>query len=207
MPCSSSSSAGRPAIREDWSKCGFYNVGWNEASKKHYHKEEYFVSEICDLIEKKSLDALGISEVFNLRPHESKAANEKTAERRQAATDAILKRLNGQRRDFVHCKTCRLEWKLPDPPGGCCTMCGARVADGKRPHDGELDDEGQADEFYGQPLWKAVVDGHYIFLWNSIRLSLLRYKYESCGIEQQVWRMAQHLEFQRTDAPDTDHSM
>ena len=39
--------------------------------------------------------------------------------------------LAGEWWNFVHCATCRLEWKLPDPPAGCCTKCGGRVAEGK----------------------------------------------------------------------------
>ena len=51
-----------------------------------------------------------------------------------------------------------------------------------------------------QPAWEGLSDGHYIFVWKSERLLCTFYEYTSCGIEEQPWRMAQYLQFQRADA-------
>ena len=50
-----------------------------------------------------------------------------------------------------------------------------------------------------QPAWEGLSDGHYIFVWKSERLLCTFYEYTSCGIEEQPWRMAQYLQFQRAD--------
>jgi len=34
------------------------------------------------------------------------------------------------RSDFVHCPSCRLEWRAPGPDGGGCTQCSGKLADG-----------------------------------------------------------------------------
>ena len=50
------------------------------------------------------------------------------------------------------------------------------------------------------PAWEGLSDGHYIFVWKPERLVCTLYDYISCGIEEQPWRMAQYLQFQRADA-------
>ena len=49
------------------------------------------------------------------------------------------------------------------------------------------------------PAWEGLSDGHYIFVWKSERLVCTTYDYISCGIEEQPWRMAQYLQFQRAE--------
>ena len=48
-------------------RLGFYNIGWNEDSKKKHHTKENLATEMCGMVRDKGVDALGISGVFNLR--------------------------------------------------------------------------------------------------------------------------------------------
>ena len=47
-----------------------------------------------------------------------------------------------------------------------------------------------------QPVWRGESDGHYMFLWNTQKLHLELYKYVSCEVADQPWRMAQYFRFQ-----------
>ena len=47
-----------------------------------------------------------------------------------------------------------------------------------------------------QSVWRGESDGHYMFLWNTQKLHLELYKYVSCGVADQPWRMAQYFRFQ-----------
>ena len=61
------SSAARPASCNNWYRLSFYNIGWNLASKKARHTMEGLATEICNMVHDKCVDAVGISEVFNLK--------------------------------------------------------------------------------------------------------------------------------------------
>ena len=61
------SSAGRPANSNPWCKLAFCSIGWIESSKKPRHSKEVLATEICNMVHDKGVDAVGISEVFNLR--------------------------------------------------------------------------------------------------------------------------------------------
>ena len=50
-----------------------------------------------------------------------------------------------------------------------------------------------------QPVWAGKTDGHYMFLWNTKKLLLKVYKYISCEVQEQTWRMAQYLQFQHPE--------
>ena len=50
-----------------------------------------------------------------------------------------------------------------------------------------------------QPEWTGRSDGHYIFVWNSSKLLLIKYAYVSCGVEDHAWRMAQYFQFHRAE--------
>ena len=60
-------SAAQPAAHTKVYIVAFYNIGWLKASKKWCHTKEILADEIYDLIQAKCVDAVGISEVFNLR--------------------------------------------------------------------------------------------------------------------------------------------
>ena len=47
-----------------------------------------------------------------------------------------------------------------------------------------------------QPVWRGESDGHYMFLWNTKKLHRELYKYVSCEVADQPWRMAQYFRFQ-----------
>ena len=47
-----------------------------------------------------------------------------------------------------------------------------------------------------QSVWRGESDGHYMFLWNTQKLHLELYKYVSCEVADQPWRMAQYFRFQ-----------
>ena len=53
-----------------WHKLAFYNIGWTSKSKKQNHTKESLANEICDMVEELTLDAEGISEVYNLKDDE-----------------------------------------------------------------------------------------------------------------------------------------
>ena len=59
------SSAARPADHSGWRRLAFYNIGWNKTSKKH--NMTLLAQEIWNIVHAKCIDAIGISEVFNLR--------------------------------------------------------------------------------------------------------------------------------------------
>ena len=69
-------------------RLGFYNIGWNRLSRKH--SKEDLATEICDMVRDKRADAVGISEVFNLREHHQ--------ERRQNIMEHLLEKLNSSAR-------------------------------------------------------------------------------------------------------------
>ena len=60
-------SAARPADGDNWYRLLFYNIGWNVTSKKPRHTMEGMATEICSMVHCKCVDAVGISEVFNLK--------------------------------------------------------------------------------------------------------------------------------------------
>ena len=49
-----------------WHRLAFYNIGWDSRSKKPHHTADGLAKEICDMVQQLALDALGISEVYNL---------------------------------------------------------------------------------------------------------------------------------------------
>ena len=59
------SSAARPADDSGWRRLAFYNIGWDKKSKKH--NMTLLAQEIWNIVHAKCIDAIGISEVFNLR--------------------------------------------------------------------------------------------------------------------------------------------
>ena len=59
------SSAAQPADHSGWRRLAFYNIGWNKTSKKH--NMTLLAQEIWNIVHAKCIDAIGISEVFNLR--------------------------------------------------------------------------------------------------------------------------------------------
>ena len=59
--------AEQSANTDPWVKLAFYSIGWNPASKKALHTKENLAIEIVGLVRDKNVDAVGISEVFNLR--------------------------------------------------------------------------------------------------------------------------------------------
>jgi len=66
----------------------FYNIGWQKKSKQNHHTKENLAKEICELVIAKGADAVGISEVYNLREIEF-------AEERQIIMNHVLSKLNG----------------------------------------------------------------------------------------------------------------
>ena len=50
-----------------WHRLAFYNIGWGNKSKKPDHTKEGLAKEICDMVQELTLDAVGISEVYNLK--------------------------------------------------------------------------------------------------------------------------------------------
>ena len=50
-----------------WHRLAFYNIGWNSNSKKSVHTKEGLATEICDMVQEVTLDAVGISEVYRLQ--------------------------------------------------------------------------------------------------------------------------------------------
>ena len=138
-------SAVQPVGSNNWYRLAFYNIGWLAASKKARHTKEGLATEICSLVQHKCVDAVGISEVFNLK--------EDMRERRRLITDHIVSKLNSS---------------AAQP----------------------------ASSIVAPPAWRGLSDGHYIFLWNTKKLRLAKYRYVSCGINEQIWRKAQYLQFQ-----------
>ena len=175
----SSGSAAQPAVEEitaakkiqdvtseqlagysNFYRLGFYNIGWNSASRKHC--KETLATEICEMVREKRADAVGISEVFNLRE-----TAEHHQERRQDIMEHLLEKLNssaGQPATSAHTSK---KWTAV---------------------------------FSVAPVWMGRLDGHYIFVWNSYRLTLVTYEYISCGVAEHPWRMAQYLQFRHEEA-------
>ncbi len=56
-------------------------------------------------------------------------------------------------------------------------------------------------------LEKETVDVHYIFIWNSEILGLLRYEVVSCGIEEHPERRARYLELYKKDTIAALHNL
>ena len=50
-----------------WHRLAFYNIGWDSKSRKPVHTKEGLAKEICDMVQQVTLDAVGISEVYNLK--------------------------------------------------------------------------------------------------------------------------------------------
>ena len=84
------SSAARPATacrKQSFCRLAFYNIGWNATDKKRTPKTlAKLVSTIC---RKKTVDAFGISEVFNIDSNDTL--------RRQEIMNLILDELNAER--------------------------------------------------------------------------------------------------------------
>ena len=151
-PATSESSAARPAGDSDFYRLALYNIGWDVTLKKEQHTVDGIATEICNMVHDKGTDAMGISEVFNLK--------DDRWQQRQVIMEHVVAKLNS----------------------------GAG-----RPASSE-------DSSAAQPAWKGQCDGRYVFVWNSNRLVLTAYKYTSCGIKDQPWRMAQYLEFQHAES-------
>ena len=117
-------SVAQPAGGNNWYRLLFYNIGWNKDSKKERHTKEGLAIQICSMVHSKSADAVGLSEVFNLR--------DDLWHRRQDIMQHVLAKLNGS----------------AAPPATRLDSSSAR------------------------PLWTGRSDGHYIFIWNSSRISL-----------------------------------
>ena len=79
-------SSGRPAGYCDLYRLAFHNIGWIKASKKKRHTMENLGTEMCDMVRDKRADALGISEVFNLKDDHH--------EERQKIMEHLLSKLN-----------------------------------------------------------------------------------------------------------------
>ena len=50
-----------------WQRLAFYSIGWNKDSKKPVHAKEGLAKKICDMVQELNLDAVGTSEVYNLK--------------------------------------------------------------------------------------------------------------------------------------------
>ena len=79
-------SSGRLVGYCDFYRLAFYNIGWNVESKKKHHTKDNLATEICDMVSDKGVDAVGISEVFNLRDDHH--------EKRQNIMEQLLSKLN-----------------------------------------------------------------------------------------------------------------
>ena len=79
-------SSGRPAGYSALYRLAFHNIGWIKASKKKRHTMENLGTEMCDMVRDKRADALGISEVFNLKDDHH--------EERQKIMEHLLSKLN-----------------------------------------------------------------------------------------------------------------
>ena len=60
-------SAARPAAHTGFYTFAYYNAGWQKGSTQTHHNKENLAAEICDLVQAKCIDAVGISAVLNLR--------------------------------------------------------------------------------------------------------------------------------------------
>ena len=118
-------------------RLAFYAIGWKISSKERRHTMVNLGKEICDIVRDKGVDAMGISQVFDLRQVNH-------WQKRQGIMIHLLRGLNSSA---------------------------------------------------AQPAWTGQCDGHYIFVWNSSRLTLKTAEYISCGIAGDDWRMAQYLRF------------
>ena len=50
-----------------WHRFAFYNIGWDSTSKRPNHTKYRLANEISDMVDALTLDAVGISEVYNLK--------------------------------------------------------------------------------------------------------------------------------------------
>ena len=64
-----------PAGYSEFHRLAFYNIGWNIASRKH--SKENLATEICDMVREKRADAVGISEIYNLRDNDNNDERQK----------------------------------------------------------------------------------------------------------------------------------
>ena len=67
-------------------RLAFYAIGWKISSKETRHTMANLGKEICDIVRDKGVDAMGISEAFNLRDDHHK--------KRQDIMKHLLSRLN-----------------------------------------------------------------------------------------------------------------
>ena len=79
-----SGTAAQPAVQGPTHKLAFYNVGWVTSSKKH--NAAWLAREVSDIVTKRNVDAIGISEVFNQR--------ENLEDRREDIMSVLLGHLN-----------------------------------------------------------------------------------------------------------------
>ena len=154
------SSVERAGGHNDWIRLSFYNIGWDVKSKKH--SMERLATEILNMVHRKGIHGLGLTEVHNLRDDSLK-------EKREIIMQHLLATLNSS---------------------------AARPASSTH-SDGHL----VIDDNVTQPVWAGRCDGHYIFLWNTVKLLLTHYEFVSCGIPEHAWRRAQYLQFQRPESP------
>ena len=77
-------SATQPAVQGPSHKVTFYNAGWNEPSKKH--NAVWLTRKVSDIVTKRNVDAIGISEVFNQR--------DDLKDRREVIMSELLHHLN-----------------------------------------------------------------------------------------------------------------
>ena len=80
-------SVAQPAGGNNWYRLLFYNIGWNKGSKKKRNTQEHLATEICAMVHSKRADAVGISELFNLK-------DEHESERRQEIMQHVVAELN-----------------------------------------------------------------------------------------------------------------
>ena len=59
------SSVERAGGHNDWIRISFYNIGWDVKSKKH--SMERLATEILNMVHRKGIHGLGLTEVHNLR--------------------------------------------------------------------------------------------------------------------------------------------
>ena len=80
------SSSARPTGCNKWHRLSFYNIGWQVTSNKPHHTKQGLATEICNMVHDKCVDAVGISEVFNLK--------DDNRQQRQAIMQHVVSELN-----------------------------------------------------------------------------------------------------------------
>ena len=105
---------------------------------------ERLATEILNMVHRKGIHGLGLTEVHNLRDDSLK-------EKREIIMHHLLATLNSS---------------------------AARPASSTH-SDGHL----VIDDNVTQLVWAGRCDGHYIFLWNTVKLLLTHYEFVSCGME------------------------